>query len=172
MRYANAAPTLSSTQWNNRESEVAASGSQKFRVDDPVVNVSGHNLSPCGRWWPSLSVAHALLRAASPLLATPLDSRPPEAATRAGVDSCRERLWRHKPHRMVVDSGGARTPACRVGTPADTRNFCDPEASARVSLRHARVRAPRQAPALLGSWAGVCSKNQHGKLAMQAELDK
>jgi putative ABC transport system permease protein len=36
--------------------------------------------------------------------------------------------------------GGARTLACRVGTPADT--LCGRQASRRVSTQHARVRAP------------------------------
>ncbi len=31
------------------------------------------------------------------------------------------------PDRMVGIAGGARTPACRVGTPADTQHFRDPE---------------------------------------------
>ncbi len=74
----------------------------------------------------------------------------PEAATRAGVDPCRERLWRHKPSavRAIVAgiAGGARTPACRVGTRADTQPFRAPEAATRVALRHARVRAPRLPP--------------------------
>ncbi len=66
--------------------------------DDSFWNVSGAtNLTPCGRWWPSMPVAHALVRAASPLLATPPDFRQPEAATRAGDAPYWERLWRHKP---------------------------------------------------------------------------
>ncbi len=115
------------------------------------------------------SVAHALLRAAATLVSLPRAAENAEASPRAKDDPWRERLWRHKPsalpNRMVVDSGGARTlentpwkrgfhsclyparrdpntPACRVGTSADTRNLCDPEASPRVATRHARVRAP------------------------------
>ncbi len=55
----------------------------------------------------------------------------------------RHERWRHNPsampNRMVVDSGGARTPA-------DTQLSGSPEASARVPTRHAGVRAPLQIP--------------------------
>ncbi len=56
------------------------------RRTGPIGSVSGAtNLSPCGRWWPGLLVAHALVRAASPLLATPPNSRQQEAATRVSL---------------------------------------------------------------------------------------
>ncbi len=89
-------------------------------------------------------------RASIPLLATPPHSRRPEPATRPGDDPWRERLRRHRPlaaqAMMAEIAGGARTHACRVGTPADTRNFRNSEASARVSPRHSKVRAPLQPP--------------------------
>ncbi len=116
-----------------------------------------------------------LVRAAATPVSLPLAAGNTEASARAGDDPCRERLWRHKPSalpsRMVGDSGGARTQACRVGTLADTQYFRDLEAATRVSLRHARVRAPLQPPRVCnGSRRGLwrastrhaeCVRHQH-----------
>ncbi len=59
----------------------------------------------------------------------------------------------HEPYAMLNrragGAGGARTRACRVGTRADTRSFRNPEASARMPKRHARVLAPRRTPCIL-----------------------
>ena len=40
----------------------------------------------------------------------------------------------------------AHTLVCRVDTPVDARRSAEPEASTRVSTRHAGVRAPRTLP--------------------------
>ncbi len=102
----------------------------------------------------------------------------------SGERSLRERFWHHKPsampNRMAVDSGGARTRACRVGTHADTQLSGSPKASARVPTRHARVRAPRRAPAYFQWFAGrfvesgdaarMCATNLGGKRRREGRL--
>ncbi len=52
--------------------------------------VSGtRNLSPCGRWWSSLAVAHAFMRAAATLLSLPLATPNTQASPRAATRHAR-----------------------------------------------------------------------------------
>ncbi len=90
-----------------------------------------------------------------------------EVAAGAKDDPWRE-LWRQKPlaaqAMMAGVAGGARTPACRVGTLADTQHFCNPEASARVPTRHRGVRAPRRSPVsptVCREVCGECRRCKH-----------